>query len=273
MTNFSGKSVLITGGAMGLGKLVAKACIKEGASRIVIWDINEQAMAETAAELKSDSAEVHTFKVDVSDVSQINDNGKKVLAEIGTIDILFNNAGIVAGNKWFHEHGESDIQKTIDINVSALMHVTRIFLPAMLNQGGGHIVNLASAAGLTPNPRMSVYASSKWAVVGWSESLRLEMDMQQSGVHVTTVCPGYISTGMFDGVKNPLLTPILKPADVVRNMISAVKGNRILLRMPFMVKALPLLRGILPVRAFDFLAGSVFGVYKTMDSFKGRQSS
>jgi short-subunit dehydrogenase len=185
------------------------------------------------------------------------------------VDIVFNNAGIVVG-KAFHEHTHRDITKTIDINVSGVMHVALSFLPDMIDQEEGHIINIASAAGLIANPNMSVYAASKWAVVGWSESLRIEMEERKTGVHITTVMPSYIDTGMFAGVKSPMLTPVLQPEYIVDKIMQAVHENKIILQEPFMVKSIPVLKGILPTRVFDFVAGKIFGVYKTMDHFVGR---
>jgi hypothetical protein len=118
---------------------------------------------------------------------------------------------------------------------------------------------------------MSVYAGSKWAVTGWSESLRIELEKMKKGVQVTTVQPGYIDTGMFEGVKAPLLTPILKPEKIALKIIRAVEKNKVTIRSPFMVKLTPFLKGVLPQRTFDFVAGKIFGVYSTMDSFTGRK--
>lgn len=95
------------------------------------------------------------------------------------------------------------------------MHIALELLPEMILRGSGHIVNIASAAGFVSNPKMSVYVASKFAVVGWSDSLRLEMERNKTGVHVSTVTPYYIDTGMFAGVKT--LIPILKPEYAAKN--------------------------------------------------------
>lgn len=268
MSRIKNSTVLITGGAGGLGKLMALACGKEGAHSIILWDINDQLLSETQKELSGKGYSVFTYKVDVSKTEEIYENAQKVLDQHGSVDILFNNAGIVVG-KTFVEHTPNDIDMTMRINVNGMMHVAKAFLPAMIEQEKGHIVNIASASGLIPNPRMSVYAASKWAVVGWSESLRLELEEGFKDIHVTTVEPSYINTGMFDGVKGPLLTPIMEPAYIVEKIISGVKSNAIILREPFMVKSVPVLRGVLPTRLFDFMARTM-GVYNSMDNFKGK---
>jgi short-subunit dehydrogenase len=269
MTKIANRSVLITGGAAGIGKLIAERCLKQRAYKVILWDINEAKLLETKEDFAKNGYDILTDVVDVADMNDIIRAAEALKKEIGTLDILFNNAGIVVGKR-FEEHSHRDVAKTIDINVSGVMHVALEFLPGMIDQNEGHIINLASAAGLIPNPNMSVYAASKWAVVGWSESLRLEQEENNTGVKITTVMPSYINTGMFDGVKSPMLTPIMEPDFIVDKIMQAVKNDEIILMEPFMTKTIPLLRGILPTRAFDYIAGKIFGVYKTMETFKGK---
>jgi short-subunit dehydrogenase len=271
MSSFKGKTVLVTGGANGMGKLMAEKSLKKGAKRVVLWDINEEALNATTAQLETKGYEIHPYVVDVASKTDIEWATQDVLSCVGTVDILFNNAGIVAGNKRFVEHTDKDIEQTMAINVLGVMRVAQGFLPAMIQQGRGHIINIASAAGLIANPNMSVYAASKWAVIGWSESLRLEMEMDSPRVKVLTVTPSYVNTGMFDGVTPPLLTPLLEPNDFVERVMKAVEKDEINLKAPYIVNALPLLKGVLPTRTFDFLAGEVMGVYKSMDTFKGKK--
>jgi all-trans-retinol dehydrogenase (NAD+) len=236
---------------------------------LVIWDINALNLDNTVKSMRRSGYQVTGYLVDVANIQDIETTANQVLAEIGTVDILFNNAGVVVG-KLFKEHSARDIEKTFEVNVLGVMHVTRCFLPAMLKMGAGHVVNLASASSMVANPKMSVYASSKWAVMGWSESLRIELEREKKDLHVTTVCPGYIDTGMFAGVKAPLLTPVLTPDHITNLIIRAVKRNKLLVMAPGTVKLLMPLRGILPTRWFDFVGGKVFGIYKTMSDFIGR---
>lgn len=272
MTQIKNRCVLVTGGASGIGKLIAKRCLKQRAYKVILWDINEINLLKTQKEFAQLGYEVDIDVVDVGSAEDIERAAEKVKDTYTTVDILFNNAGIVVG-KPFAEHSHRDISKTIDINVSGVMHVARAFLPEMIDQCEGHIINLASASGLIANPNMSVYAASKWAVIGWSESVRLEMEKGDTGVNITTVMPSYINTGMFDGVKSPLFTPVLTPEYIVDKIMKAVENNEIILQEPFMVKSVPILKGILPQRIFDFIAGKVFGVHNTMDGFKGRPAS
>lgn len=272
MQTVAGKKVLITGAAMGMGKIYAQLAVQEKAAAVVLWDINQDALDATAAELKAAGGQVHAYKVDVSKLEPIQQAAAQVREQVGDIDILFNNAGIVRG-KYFWEHDPvADTQLTMAINALAIMHVAREFLPKMIDNGGeARIVNIASAAGLVSNPKMSVYCASKWAAIGWSDSVRLELE--QAGhrhVKVTTVCPSYISTGMFEGARGPLMTPIMTPEYVVNRVWNAMKSGKPMLKMPWTVHLSSIFKGILPLPLWDWVADKIFGVYKTMEDFKGR---
>jgi all-trans-retinol dehydrogenase (NAD+) len=273
MESLAGTTVLITGAAMGMGRMYAGLAVRDHAAHVILWDINAELLAAAAAELGGRGSQIHSYVVDVSTLEAIEAAAEKVRHDVGTPDILINNAGIVRG-KYFWEHDQrSDIAATMAINTLALMHITREFLPAMIECGRtSRIVNVASAAGLLANPRMSIYSSSKWAVIGWSDSLRLELI--QAGHHhikVTTFCPSYIKTGMFEGARGPLLTPLLEPAAVTERVWQAMKEGAPILMMPWTVKLSTALRGILPLAAWDVVAGRVFGVYKSMEHFTGRK--
>jgi len=271
MSSFENKIVLITGGASGIGLRMGQRALELGAEALIIWDVSETNIARAKEHLQKYDDAVHTHHIDIARPEQIQDAAQKVHSDFGGVDILFNNAGIITG-KHFNKQQPGEIQQTIDINLTGAMHVTNAFLPDMIEQQSGHIVNIASAAGLVANPGMAVYAASKWGLVGWSESLRIELEHHHPGLHITTVQPGYIDTGMFAGVTPPLLTPLLDPAEISEAIIGAVQKNIIVLRKPFMVKLIPFLKGILPTRLFDFVAGKLFKVYSTMDSFTGRNA-
>ncbi|MET4004404.1 MULTISPECIES: SDR family oxidoreductase [Arthrobacter] len=273
LENLSGQTILITGAAMGMGKMYAHLAVADHAAHVVLWDINAQMLEQAAAEMRGRGAEIHAYAVDVSKLEDIEAAAQKVRDEVGTPDVLINNAGIVRG-KYFWEHDQrADIVATMSINTLALMHITREFLPEMIAGGReSRIVNVASAAGLLANPRMSVYSSSKWAVIGWSDSLRLEL--KQAGhnqIKVTTFCPSYIKTGMFEGARGPLFTPLMEPAAVTERVWRAMKEGTPMLMMPWTVKLSTALRGVLPIAAWDVVAGRVFGVYKSMEHFTGRK--
>jgi all-trans-retinol dehydrogenase (NAD+) len=268
MSDFKGKKVLVTGAAMGLGRLISLRVLELGAELVVMWDYNAEAMDKTASELRERGYRVETQVVDVSSLDSIREAAALTLAQIGAVDILFNNAGVVKGGS-FLEHSHQDLERTIRINTLGVMHVTRAFIDKMVEQGSGHVVNIASAAGLMPVPLQSAYSPSKWGCLAFSESLRIEMEDLKTGVRVTTICPSYIDTGMFKGVTAPLLTPILQPDDAVSRIIRGVQKNQLVVCMPWIVNLLPAFWGLLPRRAFDAIVGRFFGVYKSMNQFIG----
>ncbi|HET8780493.1 MAG TPA: SDR family NAD(P)-dependent oxidoreductase, partial [Agromyces sp.] len=199
---------------------------------------------------------------------------QKVRRDGGNPDVLINNAGIVRGNRYFWEtdNGE-DTRPTMQVNALAPMYITREFLPGMIADAyrPSRIVNIASAAGTLANPRMAVYAASKAALIGWSESLRLELEQaDHSNVKVTTVTPSYISTGMFAGARGPVLTPVLEPEFVVDRVWRAMLAGRPLLELPWSVGFSRALRGLLPTRVFDRVVGDGLGIYRSMERFTGR---
>jgi short-subunit dehydrogenase len=269
MSQIQNKKALITGGASGIGKLMGELLLKKGLQTLVIWDVNETLLQETANAFSKQGFHTVAYRVDVSDTDAVIAASEQVQKEVGPIDILINNAGIIVG-KLFTDHTHAEIDKTMRINSNALMHIAKAFLPAMLKNDSGHIVNIASAAGLTSNPRMSVYVASKWAVIGWSDSLYLEMKTQSRHIAVTTVTPYYINTGMFDGVKSKVIR-ILEPGEAAKNIIRGIENNSRFVRMPGIVYTLLFVKGILPASWFDTIVGKWMGVYTTMIDFKGRK--
>lgn len=266
---FKDRNVLITGGASGIGKIMGRMALERGASTLIIWDINPQNISLTINEL-SQYGKVRGYIVDVSRNDLIIETYNKVKAECGNVDILINCAGIVTSNKTFDQQTTDEILRTMNINTIAPMLVTRAILPDMLRRRTGHVCTIASAGGMLGNPRMSVYGASKWGAIGWSDSMRIELQANKSKVHVTTVAPYYINTGMFDGVKSRII-PILKPEYVSKKVIRAIEKNRTFCGIPFGFHFIRFWQAMLPTKVFDWLFGEVFGIYHTMDHFTGRK--
>ncbi len=266
---FNNKTVLITGAASGIGKRFAEMISGSGNTTLVLWDRNPDTLTENRTDLPEE-IDVIVRGVDVSDFKSVKSAADELIEKQILPDIIVNCAGIVVG-KMFHEHTPEETQNTIQINTIGSMWVVQMFINQMIERGSGHVVNLASASGYIGNPRMSVYAASKWAVMGWSESLRLELDKLKTGIQVTTVIPSYIKTGMFDGVKPPFLVPLLETDRMVELMIKGVSKRKQTIQAPFMVRFVPLMKALLPSGAFDWVAGNMLGVYRSMDSFKGRE--
>ncbi|PVH24854.1 SDR family oxidoreductase [Sphingobacterium corticibacter] len=268
MRNFHQQKVLITGGASGIGKIMSGLFLDYGA-RVIIWDIDPIAIKAIVDEF-AQRGEIHGYSVDIADQTKVQRAFEKVKANHGVIDVLINNAGIVVG-KYFHEHTELDIRRTMDINALAPMYITSLFLPDMIAQNNGSICNIASSASYISNPKMSVYVASKWSIFGWSDSLRIEMKLLQKNIRVTTVTPYYINTGMFDGVRS--LVPILRPEKVAKKILRGIASGKPIVSMPWSIHFVRFFQGIFPIRFFDWFVGGVLGIYKTMDNFKGRQNT
>lgn len=271
MSSIRGSHILITGGNSGIGREIASQALRLGAAAVTIWGTDGEKLDRVVAEFREAGYKAYGYAADISDPQAVLETAARVVAEVGVPDILVNNAGIVAG-KLFWEHSYAEIEKIIGVNLTGALSVTRAFLPCMLNRGRGHIVNNSSAVGMMPNPRMSVYASTKWALLGWSESLRLELEALGTNFRVTTVTTSFVDTGMFDQVKAPLLAPFLKTEKVAAAILSAIRKNRILVRLPFSTRFLPLLRGLLPARVFDVLIGRGLRIYSSMNSFAGKRT-
>ncbi|MCU1633331.1 MAG: 3-oxoacyl-ACP reductase [Micrococcaceae bacterium] len=266
-----GRTVLVTGAGMGMGRLYAERAAREGAAAVVLWDIDGRALDEVVASLGSSGASLHSYVVDVASIESIRAAAGAVLNDVGVPDVLVNNAGIVRG-KYFWEHDHlDDIDLTLRINTGGPMHITRAFLPAMIERAtDARILNVASASGTLAVPRMSVYAASKWAVIGWSDSLRLELVAAGHPIAVTTLIPSYIRTGMFEGARGPLMTPLMEPEYVVDKAWRATLAGRARVQLPWTVQLAGTLRNLLPQPVWDVVAGRVFKVYSSMDHFTGR---
>ena len=267
---FEKANVLITGGASGIGKIMGRMALEKGASSLMIRDINPQNISTAVKEL-SLYGKVKGYIVDVSKNELVTEGYNKIVNEYGPVDILINCAGIVTGNKTFDQMSPEEMVRTMNINTLAPMFVTRAMLPDMISRNRGHICNIASAGGMLSNPKMSVYAASKWAAIGWSDSVRIELQEMKSSVHVTTVAPYYINTGMFNGVKSRII-PILKPEYVAKRIIRSIERNKTFMGIPFGFHFIRFWQFLLPTRLFDWFFGEVMGIYHAMDDFEGRKT-
>lgn len=268
LESVAGKQVLVTGAASGMGRLFARKAALEGASRVIIWDVNEAGLEEVTAELRLLEVNVDAQVVDLAQLDQIKSAAAEAISS-GGVDILINNAGVVTGAT-FEQHRTEQITTTIQINTLAPMYITHELLSQLTQRGTGRILTMASAAGLVSNPNMSVYCASKSAALAWSDSLRLELESDPE-IAVTTVCPTYVSTGMFEGAKSMFLTPILQPEQVVERAWKAMLSGTPLVLLPWTSRLGQFLRGVLPRVAWDYVAENVIGIYRSMDEFKGRE--
>lgn len=260
-----GRRVLVTGGGSGLGRGMACEAAARGA-HVIGWDRDADAAECTCAAIAEAGGTAEAAAVDVTDEEAV----QRAAERAGVVDVLINNAGVVTGRPLL-EAPSAGIRRTFDVNTLALYWTTRAVLPGMLDRRRGVVVNIASAAGLVGVARQTDYSASKFAVVGFTESLRAELRGRgRTGVRTMLVCPYYIDTGMFAGVTTrlPRLLPILKGRDVARRVIDRLEAGAELYVTPPLARVVPAVR-ILPSGVFDRVM-DVFGINRTMDSFVGR---
>lgn len=260
-----GHRVLVTGAGSGIGRLMAIECADRGAAKVIIWDMSEERAAETAATINAAGGVAEYQVVDVTDQEAV-----EAAAEIaGDVDILFNNAGVVSGRD-FLDNTQESVDRTLDVNVRSLYIVTRPFLKGMVERDRGTVVVTASAAGVVGVAKQTDYSASKWAAIGFTESLRVEMKRRRHRVNTLSLCPFYVDTGMFDGVKTkvPWIFPILRQEDVARTFVDAVEAGRHQVLLPWTVRLVHIGR-LLPLPLFDAFCG-LLGVNATMEEFRGR---
>ncbi|XP_059716810.1 epidermal retinol dehydrogenase 2 [Haemorhous mexicanus] len=269
--NVSGEIVLITGAGSGIGRLLAVKFANLGAT-VVLWDINQEGLNGTVRLAKEKGAgRIHSYVCDCSkrqDIYRVADQVKK---EVGDVSILINNAGIVIGKR-FLDSPDSLLEKTMEVNTMAHFWTYKAFLPAMIAANHGHLVSIASCAGLCGTSQASDYCASKFAAVGFAESIDIEMrTLRKTGVKTTIVCPYVINTGMFDGVKSkwPCVIDVLDPDYVAERIISAIRQNQEILYLPRIVHVCIFLKSFLPVKAFVLLL-DYFGFLDLMNTFKGQ---
>jgi NAD(P)-dependent dehydrogenase (short-subunit alcohol dehydrogenase family) len=196
--DFRDKVVVVTGAASGIGREIALAFARRGA-RLALSDISEDGLSKVRAETEALGAQAYAQVADVSiaeDVGRFCDN---VYGELGRVDILCNNAGVAVGGD-FEDIALEHWEWIIGVNLWGVIHGCHYFYPRMIAQGGGgHIVNIASVGGLIPLPGSIPYSTTKYGVVGFSETLRAEAALH--GIGVTAMCPGFVLSGIYSGAR------------------------------------------------------------------------
>jgi short-subunit dehydrogenase len=221
--SLAGRLVLITGAARGIGKATAGLLTDAGA-RVVIADLDASLASSAAAELGA-----HAVPLDVTDHDAFSAVLDDVEAAHGPLDVLINNAGVMPIGR-FADASDAAIHRAFEINVFAVMHGTREAIRRMQPRGHGHIVNVASMAGVVPTPGAAVYCSSKHAVVGFCEALWWEL--RGSGVDLTYVLPTLVNTELAAGMKRTRATRVIEPEDVAAAIVEALRAPRLAVYVP-----------------------------------------
>ena len=217
----------------GLGLGIAASFLRSGA-QVILTDVSPERLDQRG----TGSGAARGFVLDVTVPDQVNAVRARVNAELGPIDVLVNNAGVVFGGPFLDVALDRHLA-TVAVNLSGVLSMTHAFLPDLIARPAGHIVNIASAAALIALPMAATYAASKWAVLGFSESLREELrELGHRQIGVTAVCPGYISTGLFDGAKPARLTRWLTPEEVADAVVRAVELGREFVMLPRSVRTM-----------------------------------
>ena len=201
MKNLDGKVAVVTGGASGIGRAVATRFAEAG-MRVVLADIQEDALDRTASELAAAGHQVIGVRTDVSVGESVETLAATVMAEFGAVHVLHNNAGVgVGGYLWTHT--QRDWEWVLGVNLWGVIHGVRVFVPLMISQGEpAHIVNTASMAGLISVPGLGAYNVSKHGVVTLSETLERDLRIAGAPIGVSVLCPGLVMTNIFESHRN-----------------------------------------------------------------------
>lgn len=198
--DFEGQVAFITGGASGIGFGIAKAFAANG-MKVMLADIEEDTLAKAVAELRKTNAAVEGVLCDVSDLGAVQTAAKKTIEAFGKVHVIVNNAGVGGGGGPTGTIPIEDWKWTVDVNLMGVVHGCETFVPLMKEHGeGGYIVNTASLAGQTGAAGMGPYNATKFAVVGYTESMNAELEPQ--GINAAALCPGFVSTNINTSGRN-----------------------------------------------------------------------
>lgn len=241
MTGLRGKVVLVTGGARGIGRATAARFLDEGA-RVVVADV-DGAEADATARALSSRGPITARTLDVTRPEDFEAVVRAIEAELGPIDVLVNNAGIM-GLGPLLEPDEAVERRMIELNLFGVLNGMRAVLPGMIARGAGHVVNVASLAGKIGIPRATVYSASKFAVVGVTESARTELVGR--GVGFTVVLPYLVHTELTAGTRALAWPPAIEPEDVADALVDGVRRGAHEVYVPRVTRLVAVLPVLLP---------------------------
>ncbi|WP_446224862.1 SDR family oxidoreductase [Nocardia sp. IBHARD005] len=261
--DLDGATIAITGAARGIGLATAKAFVEAGAY-VALGDLDEALAVQAAAEI-GDHAMGHAL--DVTDKASYAAFLDAAVQWHGPLDVLVNNAGVMPNGAFLEQSDRID-QLTMDVNVYGVIHGMRLALPAMVERGYGHVVNVASLAGKFPIKGLAVYNASKYAVVGLTAATRLEMD--GTGVSVSAVLPSAVRTELSSGIDYGIL-PAVDPEDIAAAVVRTVKTRAAETSVPGYVGVMANASGLVPepvMRAFRKVAHDDAAITRVDDNVR-----
>ena len=261
MKNFKNKVAAITGAGSGIGQQLAVLLAKQGC-HLSLSDVNEQGLAKTVELVKDSHVRVTIKKVNVAKLEEVRDWAAETVQDHGSVNMIFNNAGVALGST-VEGASYEELEWIVNINFWGVVYGTKEFLPLIKQSGEGHIINISSLFGLTAQPTQSAYNATKFAVRGFTESLRQELDLENCGVSALCVHPGGIRTNianaakMNDSIRSLGMHPeksarsfnkLLRcpPEEAARQILEAVKKDKRRLLIGNDAKTLDLIQRILP---------------------------
>ncbi len=254
--SLNGKVVAVTGGARGIGKATATALARKGC-RVAIGDLNLALAEQTAAELGGGTVALPLDVTDRASFASFLDEAEK---QLGPLDVLVNNAGIMPVTP-FVEESEESAHRQVDINLHGVIAGTQMAIKRMQPRGTGHIVNIASSAGKHGVPGIATYSATKHAVVGLCEAVRAEL--RGSGVEISCVMPVPVNTGLMDGVSDQRAIKRVEPEDVAGAIVDALEVPRFDVYVPRSLKFTTTAGNLLPRRAREAV-GRFMGLDKVL---------
>ena len=205
MKDFSGRVAAITGAGSGIGRALANALARHGA-HLALSDIDDTGLAETVAQCEGFGVKITSQHLDVADRDAVYAWADRVVADHGRVNLIINNAGVALGAT-VESMSYEDFEWLMNINFWGVVYGTKAFLPYLKQAGEGHIVNLSSVFGLISVPSQSAYNAAKFAVRGFTDTLRMELEIEDANVSVTTVHPGGIKTNI---ARNARMDPSIR---------------------------------------------------------------
>jgi NADP-dependent 3-hydroxy acid dehydrogenase YdfG len=236
----TGQVAAITGAARGIGRATAQAFLREG-MKVAIGDLDLETARKTAAELGHGTV---AFGLDVTQRASVKDFLDGAEAQLGPIDVLVNNAGIMQVGHTLWDEDDATTQRMIDINVNGVMHGIKEIVPRMLPRGRGHVVNIASTAGKGGFPGGGTYCGTKHFVVGVSEALRAEL--RETGIEVSCVMPVVVNTELASGLTETRGVKQIQPDDVAAEIVAALQEARFDVFVPRSVGGITKVMNLLP---------------------------